>query len=451
MAWRAFDRMEKRMGNWKWKWTWSVVVGLTVCGSAIAAVAEENWPGWRGPRGDGTSEEVKIPLRWDGRSGENIVWKSEVPGEGHGSPIVWENSIFLLSCLPESQERILVCLDRRTGEIKWQQTVIQSPLETIHARNSHASSTPATDGRSVYVTFLEVDGSTIPARNVSQERSVTPGRIVVAAYDFEGRRQWKVRLGDFVSVHGFCSNPVIHGDLLIINGDHDGDSYIAALDKQTGETVWKVAREHQTRSYVTPLIREVDGRTEMVVSGSHQVVSYDPSDGREYWRVDGPTEQFVASLVHDGRYFFVAGGYPTHHVMAIRPGGEGNVSESHVAWHVTNAACYVPSPIVVGDFLLVADDRGTANGFSTMTGERLWQARVGHHFSTSPVTANGLIYLVADDGVTYVIRPGEQLEVVAENPLGEFTYASPALSRGEVFLRGEKHLYCIADPAGGEE
>lgn len=429
------------------KWSWIVVLGLAAWGWGVVPVSAENWPGWRGPRGDGTSEDVTVPLRWDGKTGKNVVWKSEIPGEGHGSPIVWNNSVFLLSCLPESQERILVCLDRRSGDIKWQQTVIKSPLETIHARNSHASSTPATDGQFVYVTFLEVDGSTVPARNVSQVRPVTPGRIVVAAYDFEGQEQWKVRLGEFVSVHGFCSNPVIHGDLLIINGDHDGDSYIAALDKQTGETVWKVDREHQTRSYVTPLIREIGGRTEMVISGSHQIVSYDPLNGTEHWRVDGPTEQFVASMVYDGRHFYMAAGFPTYHVMAIRPGGEGNVSESHVEWHVTNAACYVPSPIVVGDYLLVADDRGTANGFDTGTGERLWQARVGHHFSTSPVTANGLIYLVADDGVTYVIRPGKNFEVLAENPLGEFTYASPAISQGELFLRGEHHLYCITEVA----
>jgi outer membrane protein assembly factor BamB len=414
---------------------------------SVPSVRGENWPGWRGPRGDGTSDEAGLPVQWDGKTGENLVWKTPIPGVGHGSPIVWDDALFLLTCLPETGERVLLRLDRQTGVLQWRRTVINSPLETIHARNSHASSTPATDGEFVYVTFLEVDGSTIPARNVGQARPVTPGKIVVAAYDFAGQLQWKVRLGDFVSVHGFCSNPVIHEDLLIINGDHDGDSYIAALDKRTGDTIWKTRRDHETRSYVTPLIREIEGRTQMVMSGSHQVTSYDPRDGSRHWKIDGPTEQFVASMVYDGRHFFMAAGYPTYHVMAIRPDGTDNVTDTHVAWHVTNAACYVPSPIVVGNYLLVADDRGTANCFATATGERLWQARVGHHFSTSPVTAEGLVYLVADDGVTYVIEPGESLKVIAENPLGEFTYASPAISQGQIFLRGEKHLFCIQAPS----
>ena len=421
-------------------------LGLLGLAASPSAAQAENWPSWRGPRGDGTSLEANVPREWDAVAGRNIAWKTALPGDGHGSPIVWNDAIFLLSCLMESQERILLRLDRRTGAIEWQQTVLTAPLETVHARNSHASSTPTTDGQSVYVTFLEVDGSTVPATNVSAVRPVTPGQVVVAAYDFEGNRQWQVRVGEFVSVHGFCSNPVIYGDLLIINGDHDGDSYIAALNKSTGELVWKVPRAHRTRSYVTPLIRDIGGRVQMVLSGSHHIVSLDPRDGTQHWTIDGPTEQFVASMVFDGRHFYAAGGYPTYHVMAIRPDGQGDVTDTHVAWHSTNAHCYVPSPIVVDDYLLVADDLGTANCFHTATGERLWQARVGHHFSTSPVTAGGLIYLVADDGITNIIAPGTELQILAKNPLGEFTYSSPAISQGQIFLRGEKHLFCIGKP-----
>jgi outer membrane protein assembly factor BamB len=423
-----------------------VTFGLSALAGSQSAAYAENWPSWRGPRGDGTSLEANAPREWDAIAGRNIAWKTAIPGDGHGSPIVWNDAIFLLSCLTESQERILLRLDRRTGAMEWQQTVLTAPLETVHARNSHASSTPATDGQSVYVTFLEVDGSTVPATNVSAVRPVTPGQVVVAAYDFKGNRQWKVRVGEFVSVHGFCSNPVIYGDLLVINGDHDGDSYIAALNKSTGELVWKVPRAHRTRSYVTPLIRDIGGRVQMVLSGSHHIVSLDPRDGTQHWTIDGPTEQFVASMVFDGRHFYAAGGFPTYHVMAIRPDGQGNVTDTHVAWHSTNAHCYVPSPIVVDDYLLVADDRGTANCFNTATGERLWQARVGHHFSTSPVTASGLIYLVADDGITNIIAPGKELQILAKNPLGEFTYSSPAISQGQIFIRGEKHLFCIGKP-----
>lgn len=405
----------------------------------------EDWPGWRGPRGDGTSLEESIPTEWDGESGQNIVWKTEIPGIGHGSPIVWQDRIFLVSCLTDTEERVLLCLDRRSGKRLWQRTVIKSPLETKHHLNSHASSTPATDGELVYVAFLEADGTTVPAPNVGQSRQVTPGRIAVAAYDFASHRRWIVRPGEFVSVHGFCSNPVLFEDLVIVNGDHDGDSYIVALNKETGETVWKVPREHKTRSYVTPILRDIAGKTQLVFSGSKHILSLNPRDGSRHWIVEGPTEQFVASMVSDNERFYMAAGFPTYHVMAIRPDGSGDVTETHVAWHVTNVACYVPSPVVVGPYVLVADDRGTANCFDSTTGERLWQGRLGRHFSASLVTAGGLVYFLADDGVTKLVQPGPELKVVAENQLGEWCHASPASSQGQLFLRGEKHLYCIGN------
>ena len=409
----------------------------------------ENWPAWRGPRGDGTSLEKHVPTRWNGATGENIIRKVEVPGRGYASPIVWGDRIFLVSCLEEREERILICLDRHTGTRLWQRTVLRAPLETKHTLNGYASGTPATDGELVYVTFLEVDGSTIQAHNVSQPRPVTPGRMVVAAYDFDGNLKWLVKPGKFVSVHGFCSCPVLYQDLVIVNGDHDGDSYIVALERSTGETVWKMPRKHKTRSYVTPIVREIEGRTQMVLSGSESIVSIDPSDGSMHWEIDGPTEQFVASMVYDGEMLYMAAGFPTHHVMGIRPDGRGNVTDTHVAWHVTEAKCYVPSPVVVGSYLLVADDRGTASCFDTSTGKRLWQARMGKHYSTSLVTAGGLVYFLADDGVMKLVRPGEQLDLVAENHLGESCYASPAISEGQILLRAEEHLYWIGEKAPG--
>lgn len=412
-----------------------------------AAVSAEDWPGWRGPRGDGTSLEPNVPTCWNGKTGENIAWKTAVPGEGHSSPIVWRDRLFLVSCLTDSRQRVLLSLDARDGKLLWQQTVLRAPLESKHTLNSYASGTPATDGRRVYVTFLRVDGSTIPAPNVGRPRDITPGTMVVAAYDFDGKELWKVEPGGFVSAHGFCSSPVLFEDLVIVNGDHDGESYIVALDRETGKTVWKTPRRHKTRSYVTPIVRQIDGRTQLVLSGSKCIVSLNPRDGSTWWEIDGPTEQFVASMVFDGRQFYMAAGFPTYHVMAIRPDGNGDVTDTHVAWHVKNAACYVPSPVLVGNYLLVADDRGTANCFDTATGERLWQDRLGRHFSASLVTAGGLAYFLADDGVAKLVRPGKTLEVVATNELGEFTYASPAIADGRIYIRGEKHLYCIGPPA----
>ena len=425
---------------------WSLCVLASLCLAASAAA--ENWPGWRGPRGDGTSEETNVPLVWNGKSGENIAWQVLVPGIGHASPVVWQDHVLLVSCLPDSQERILLCLNRRNGQELWRRTVVKAPLETKHALNSFASSTPATDGNLIFVSFLEVDGHTITAPNVGNVRPVTPGRMAVAAYDFAGNQKWLVRPGEFISAHGYCASPVLFEDLVILNGDHDGDSYIVALKKQTGEKVWSVPREHKTRSYVTPIIRDVAGRTQLVFSGSKSVVSLNPRDGSTIWTIDGPTEQFVASMVFDGKLFFMTCGFPDYHVLGIRPDGTGNVTGTHIAWHETSAKCYVPSPVVTGGHLIVADDRGTANCFVAATGERLWQERLGNHYSGSLVAAGGLVYLIADDGTTKVVRPGPKLDVVAENALGEFCYSSPAISQGQIFIRGEKSLYCIGSAAG---
>lgn len=418
-------------------------VALLLLPLLLRGAIAENWPGWRGPRGDGTSIDENLPLSWDGTTGENVAWKVKVPGVGHASPIIWKDCVFVVSCLEKSNERVLISLDRKSGKILWQKTVLKSPLETRHKLNSFASSTPATDGKFIYVTFLEVGEKTIPARNVGTPRPCTPGVMVVAAYDFDGNRKWLVKPGEFVSVHGFCSCPVLYKDLVIINGDHDGAGYIVALNKSTGETVWKVDRDHNTRSYVTPIIRKIDGRTQMVLAGSKSIASYDPANGKKHWQIEGPTEQFVASMVYDGKQLYMAAGFPTYHVMAIRPEGMGDVTKTHVNWHVKNVRCYVPSPVVVSEHLLVADDRGTANCFDVATGKRLWQDRLGKHYSASLVTAKGLVFFVDDDGTTKIVRPGAELEIVAENKLGDFCYASPAISDGQIFLRGEEHLFCI--------
>ncbi|MBM84344.1 MAG: serine/threonine protein kinase [Planctomycetaceae bacterium] len=416
---------------------------MAVCLIASAQAHAENWPSWRGPRGDGSSTEKNVPTKWNGSTGDNIHWKAAIPGIGHSSPIIWKDHVFVASCLTKSQERVLVCLDRSSGEQIWSKTVLKARLEKKHSLNSFASSTPATDGKTVFISFLEVGDKEIPAPNVGSKRLIFPGEMVVAAYDFNGDLKWKKNPGQFISAHGYCSNPILYKNLVIVNGDHDGDSYIVALDKNTGDEIWRVNRRFKTRSYVTPLIRKINGVDQLVFSGSKCIISLNPADGSKIWTIDGATEQFVASMVYDGDLFFMAAGFPTYHVMGIRPTGKGNVTDSHVAWHAKNAKCYVPSPVVLDGYLMVADDRGTANCFDAKTGERYWQGRLGRHFSTSLITANGLVYFVADDGLTKLVRPGKEREIVAENPLGEFTYSSPAISDGQLFIRGEDNLYCI--------
>src|SRR5436190_4202562 len=384
--------------------------------------AADNWPMWRGPMGDGSSTEKNIPTKWNFKTGENIAWKVEIPGSGHSSPIVWGDRVFVVSCLggaddkmPDQKtrhDRVLISLDRKTGKTIWQQSVVESPLEKKHGLNSFASGTPATDGKLVYVTFLAADGQVDGSR--------TPGDMIVAAYDFDGNQKWLVKPGRFASDHGFCSSPVLFEDKVIVNGDHDGNGYLVALDKATGKQIWKTDRPNKTRSYVTPIIRDVAGRTQLMMSGSKSVASYDPRTGKEQWYMDGPTEQFVASPVFDGELLYLTAGFPEYHILAIKPTGSGHLTDDAIAWRTNKSPSYVPSPILCGEHFLIVSDDGVASCYHAKSGELLWTGRIGgKHFSASLVTAGGLVDFLADEGTTKVIRPSAKLDVVADNDLGE--------------------------------
>jgi len=391
-----------------------------------AAKADENWPGWRGPRGDGTVRGApNLPVDFD--IAKDTVWKTKIPGVGHASPVIWEDRIFLVSADEESQARSLMCFDRISGEIKWSKGVLQSPFEDIHRLNSRASSTPVTDGERIFVSFL--DGE----------------KMFVAAYDLEGNQLWQQRPGAFSSKHGYCSCPVLWKNMVIVNGDHDGEAYIVALDQKSGETIWKTERPNKLRSYCTPIIREIDGRTQLILSGSESVASYDPENGTQHWVIDGPTEQFVASLVYneDLNLLFMTCGFPQKHMFAIRPDGSGNVTKTHVVWRDTAGASYVPSPIAIGDYFLVVADNGVASCFVAETGERHWRERLPGGHSASIIAANGLAYFISDEGIVSVLKPGPEFKVIAQSEVGENVYASPAVYGDQFFIRGEEHLFCI--------
>jgi outer membrane protein assembly factor BamB len=385
----------------------------------------EEWPCWRGPRGDGTSEERGLIQNWS--ASENVVWKTPLTIAGHSSPIVYGNQVIIVGSNNSDETRELASFERTTGKVQWRKTVIKSPLEEKHKLNSYASGTPATDGERIYTTFLDQHD------------------MVVAAYTLQGEPLWLVRPGTFSSKHGYCSSPVLYKDKVIVNGDHDGESYIVALDRKTGETLWKTEREFKTRSYCTPIIREIAGRTQLMLSGSKCVASYDPDTGKQQWIIDGPTEQFVASPVYHHKLLIITGGFPDKHIIAIDPTGEGNISKSNIKWHhLRRGVSYVPSPIAVGDYFVITSDDGIGSCFDIATGKLLWQERMGRHYSGSLVaTADDLIYATDDDGVTKVIKPGEKHEILATNKLGEEIYSSPAISRGQIFLRGTKHLWCL--------
>jgi len=404
-------------------WSRTAFLVASILLAAVSAGRAENWPGFRGPRGDGSSAERGLPLRWSAT--ENVAWKVAVPGRGHASPVVWGDRLFLVSALEDKQERVLLCLDRRTGKTLWQRTVLQAPLEPIHELNSYASSTPVTDGERVYVSFLDRD------------------RMFIAAYDFQGERLWAVRPGPFASKHGYCTSPVLYKDRLIVNGDHDGDGFLAALDRRTGQTVWKTDRPNKTRSYCTPLIRTVGGKPLLMMSGSKCVAAYNPDDGSLQWIMDGPTEQFVAAPVYNGKLLFITAGYPDRHVVAIRPDGKGQVADAQIAWRTRRGAAYVPSPILSGEYLLVVTDGGFGNCFRADTGDLLWTERLGSGHSSSPIASEDRVYFQSDRGVTTVLRPGPTFQKLAANEIGEDTFASPVVSQGQIFLRGVKHLFAI--------
>lgn len=400
-------------------WSWGAA--LYVLAAWVPTMgAEETWPGWRGPRGDGSSLDENVPLKW---SLEEIVWKTKIPGKGHASPIVWKDDVFVVTALEEKRQ--LICLDRKGGKIKWTETVLASPREGKHFRNSFASSTPATDGKHVYVSFLDRD------------------KMFVAAYDFGGKKLWEVRPGDFSSVHGYCSSPVLWKDKLIVNGDHDGDSYIVALDKMTGKTVWKTMRPNKTRSYCTPIIRTIEGRNQLILSGSLCVASYDPDTGAQHWVIDGPTDQFVASLVYNGELLFMTCGFPQLHMLAIDPRGTGNVTKTHVVWRTRKDPSYVPSPAAIGDYFVVVSDKGKASCLEAKSGKRMWNEKIGREHDASAITVRGHVCFVSEAGVMTVIKPGQEFEVAAKNDLGEEIHSSPAITHGQWLIRGLEHLYCI--------
>ncbi|HET6406668.1 MAG TPA: PQQ-binding-like beta-propeller repeat protein [Chthoniobacteraceae bacterium] len=385
----------------------------------------DDWPQWRGVAGDGTTTESGFPTKWNGDT--NVAWKTEISGRGHASLIVVGNRVLTVSAVKDTEERVLVCLDRGNGKVLWQQSIVKSPMERVHAENSHASSTPASDGERVFCSFLD-------------------GReVLVAAYDLNGKQLWTKRPGTFSSVHGFCSTPVLYRDTIIVNCDHDGDGYIVALARKDGAERWRIERPNKTRSYCAPLIRTVNGKDQMVLSGSKCIAAYDPASGKEMWMFDGPTDQFVASPVYHEKenLFFFTGGFPDHHLVAIRPGGSGNITNSdRIAWRSTRGVAYVPSPIAVGDWFFITDDRGFAHCFDAKNGEEKWEQRFGRQHA-SLVSADGLVYFLNDLGVCHVVRASSKFELISKNELGEPTYASPALSNGEIFIRSEKHIFCI--------
>lgn len=386
--------------------------------------AAQNWPCFRGPNGDGTSSETNLPLKWD--SVKNVVWKIRVPGTGYSSPVIWNDRIFLTSALADRQEKILLCYNAVNGDLLWQKTVLKSKFENKHDNNSYASGTPSTDGKQVYVSFL--DGQD----------------VLVAAYDLTGKQMWIQRPGTFSSPHGYSCSPVLYDDKVIINGDSQGDSFVAALSKNDGHIVWRVRHDRPSHSFSTPIVRKIAGKTQLIFCGNREIAAYNPSDGSKYWFVTGPSEDFCSSPVYSQKsgLVLVSSAWPVRILVAIKPDGQGDVTRSHVTWQTKKGAYYVPSPVCTDDYLFTTMTTGELHCIEIATGKTVWVQPNGTQYS-SPVLANGLVYMPNDDGIITIIRPGPKFEYVAKNPIGEKMFASPAISNGKIYIRGFQHLFCI--------
>lgn len=383
--------------------------------------AEREWPRFRGPDGQGHALARDLPTHWSAT--ENVVWRTELPGFGNSSPCIWGNRIFLTSAGDEGVDQTLHCLARDNGRLLWSRVMPPHKAEeNVRDKNGHASATPVTDGERVIVFF---------------------GSGGIASYDFDGRREWHYPMdGMFETTWGSGASPLLYeNSLILIHDQNVAASIFIALDKRTGKLLW----QHERPKYMgwsTPLALRVNGRDELIYAGGETVKGYDPRTGNELWTLRGPTHEVVPTPIIGQHLVYSASGRqgPT---IALRPGGRGDVTDSHFVWRTVRGGPHVPSPIYYRGRIYTVNDTGIATCLDGETGEIVWQSRVRDKFSASPIEAEGLLYFPSETGVTYVLRPGDKLDVVAENDLGSPILASPAALGNRLFLRTADALVAI--------
>lgn len=395
-----------------------------------SASAADEWPEFRGPTGQGTSTAVGVPVEWSADS--NVVWKQAIPGAGWSSPVLSRGQIFLTTGIPNEAGGVslrTLALDATTGRLLWETEIFsasEASVQPTHAKNSPASPTPIIDGERIYVHF---------------------GHHGTASLDRLGKVIWRNNRLGYDPVHGSGGSPALVDDRLIINADGNKDPFVVALDKQTGEVIWKVPRTvaaKQKFSFATPLIITVNGQKQIISPGSAAVSALDPKDGREIWRVRyGLGYSVVPRPVFAHGLVFVATGYGRADLLAIKADGEGDVTDTHVVWRVTKGAPLTPSVIVVGDELYAVADIGLATCFDARTGNVHWQERLEGNYSASPVAAEGRIYFQNENGTGTVVQASREFVKLATNKFNERSLASYAIADGALFIRTAGHLYRI--------
>jgi outer membrane protein assembly factor BamB len=395
---------------------------------ATTSATAQEWTRFRGPNGAGQSDATTIPVSW----GENEhLWKVELPGIGHSSPVLWGERIFLTSADPANGTRFVLCLSAVDGSKQWTQA-FPSKTHQIHQQNSLASSTPAVDEQHVYCAWA------------------TPEEFAVAALGHDGKQVWRANLGPFVSQHGFGTSPIVHGDLLIITNDQDDDSFLIALDKSSGQTRWKIPRkvlDKQSTSYAAPCIYQPPaGPAELIVaSWAHGLTSIDPKSGKTNWEAEVLERRPVGSpILVDGLILANCGeGSGNNSVVAVRPGSAGG-REAEVLYKIDRtSAPYVPTLVAHGSLVFLWGDRGVVTCIDSRSGKQHWHERVGGTFSSSPVRVADRIYGVSADGQVVTLAATDTFKVLGRSSLGESTRATPAVAGGRMFLRTESHLIAV--------
>ena len=419
----------------------------------FASRREYNWHQWRGPLANGVAPHGDPPVRWDDNT--NVQWKVEIPGEGSSTPVVWGDQVFVSAAIktdrtvdslpPPAAEPpggyktprptdyyrfVVISLDRKTGRVLWQRTANEEvPHEGRHQTNSYASASPTTDGRYVYASF---------------------GSRGICCFDVEGNLRWTRDLGDMVTRFGWGegTSPVLHGSRLAVNWDHEGDSFLAVLNAETGETAWRVDRDEIT-SWSTPLVVEHGHLTQLIVSATRRVTGYDLETGEIVWECGGQTVNVIPSPVAaDGKVLCMSG-FQGSALFAIPLQFTGDLTDTgRILWHHDRGTPYVPSPLLYGDLLyFTRSNSAILSCLDAKTGEPLSEGTRLPGLKSlyaSPVGAAGRVYFVGRDGTALVIKHQPELEILATNQLGEPIDASPAIVGKQIFLRGKGHLYCIA-------
>lgn len=396
----------------------------------LPQAAPGDWPWWRGPERNGISADREVVTAWSPK--ENVVWATNVPGRGHSSPIVCGHRVFLASAEETTQRQLILAFDRRTGAQLWSTQAHQGNFTRKYPKNTHASATQACDGERVFSVFVNADG------------------LHVTATDFEGKILWQKRAGDFQSLHGYGSSPVLYKNLVIVNGDNVKSCYLTALDVHTGKVVWHTERKvvGQYGNYGTPTLAVLGNKVQLLQAGLGKTESYDPETGKQLWSCMGPAEVTANTLAFNATTVFSSGGFPEKELRAIRGDGAGNVTQSHLTWKTDKAITYVPSPLYHAGLLYLVNDGGIATCFDAESGKQVWQERLQGNFSSSPVLAGDLLYATSETGVTSIFKAGRTFELIGANSMQEPVMATPAVCGGQIFLRTASKLYCLGAAKG---